>query len=218
VAVTTVAFALLAPLVAGPAAAAAGSGSKGDAAAAKQGVLRISDFPAGWSQSRHQESKSSGVASCRATDRMIARSKKYRAQSPDFSQGDTSRVENTVYVFPKPAKATAYLRPFQAAAAQRCIQQGTEKALRKFPGTTVQVGKLDLTSALASGQVDDAVGYEGLATVPQQGGAVKLYVLAVAVRMGRAVVGFTIQSQDQVLPETDTLIDASLSRLQAALG
>jgi hypothetical protein len=213
--------ALVTALAVAPAAGAAGPIAKkpSDAQIAKQGVLRLSDFPAGWKQSKHQQSKPTGIAACKPTELVEARNKQYRAQSPDFAQGDLTTAENSVYVFPKPARAIAYLKPFQAAAAGACLQQGTEKAVKKVSGATVQVQPLDLSSALQGGTIDDAVGYEILATLPQSGAApVQLVLVAVAVRLGRAVVGYTFEEQGQPLSEIDTLINASLTRLQTALG
>src|SRR6476660_5558961 len=100
-------------LVVALAAPAVAAGAASDRSIAKQGVLQISDFNPGWTQSRHQDSKPSGLASCKGTEQAIAKNKKYRAQSPDFAQGDLDLVDNTVYVFPKAAQATAYMRPFQ---------------------------------------------------------------------------------------------------------
>ena len=206
-------------LVVALAAPAAAAGAASDRSIAKQGVLQITDFPSGWTQSRHKDSKPTGLASCKGTEQATAKNKKYRAQSPDFSQGDTTSAYNIVYVFPKPAQAVAYLRPYQATVTAKCLQQSTEKALRKVKGATVEVQELDLSSQVKAGTVDDAVGYGVLVTVPQQGQQpVKLYLVAVAVRMGRSVAGFTTQNAGDVLPETDTLINASLGRLKTALG
>jgi hypothetical protein len=198
---------------------AAAAGKASDSSIAKQGVLRITDFPSGWTQSAHKDSKPTGLPSCKGTEQASAKNKKYRAQSPDFAQGDTASAYNAVYVFPKPAQAIAYLRPFQATATTKCLQQGTAKALRKVKGATVQVQQLDLSSAIKAGTIDDAVGYEVLVTVPQQGQQpVPLYLVAVAVRIGRSVTGFTTQNANEVLPDTDNLINASLGRLKTALG
>ena len=202
-----------------PAGAGAAKAKKpSDLSIAKQAVLTIADFPAGWTQSKHTEAKPSGLASCKATEGVVAKNKKYRAQSPDFQQGDTALAQNTVLVFPKASQATAYLKPYQQTNTAKCLQQGTVKALRKFPGVTVQVQQLDLSSALQAGTIDDAVGYELLAAIPQQGTTVKLFLVAIAVRTGRGVAGFTTQNADAPLPDTDTLINASLSRLKQALA
>jgi hypothetical protein len=221
----TVAVALAAALAVPASAGASTVSAKGakatkprDSAIAKAALLTLADFPAGWTQSKHKDAKPSGLASCKATEGVVAKNKKYRAESPDFQQGDTSIAQNTVLVFPKASQATAYLKPYQLAAAGKCLQQGTQKALRKISGVTVQVQQLDLSSALQGGNIDDAVGYELLATIPQQGTPLQLVLVAIAVRVGRGVAGFTTQNSAAPLTETDSLINASLGRLKAALA
>ena len=217
-----VAVALLAVVAVAPAATAApgvpATGKSSDAAIARAGLLRLSDFPSGWKQTRHKDSKPTGLASCKGTEQVTANNKKYRAQSPDFNQGATMYAENSVYVFPKESQATAFLEPYQAAAAGTCLQQGTQRALKKIKGATVQVQPLDLSSALQSGTVDDAVGYEVLATVPGSTQPAQLYLVAIATRIGRSVAGFTTENQGEPLAETTSLINASLTRLTQALG
>lgn len=211
---------LVAALVVAPVAGAATTAAKkpSDSSIAKQGVLKLSDFPSGWTQSKHQESKPSGVSACKGTDQANAKNRKYKAQSPDFAHGDLTAAENSVYVFPKAAQAIAYLKPYQATSAGTCLQQGVAKAVQKVAGAKVQVQQLDLSTALKAGTLDDAVGYEILATLPQSGGSpVQVVFVVVAVRMGRAVVGYQFEDQNQPLSEIDTLIDATLTRLKAAL-
>jgi hypothetical protein len=200
--------------------AAAAGAKASDAAIAKQGLLRLSDFPAGWTQRRHKDSKPTGIASCKATEQVVAKNKKYKASSPDFAQGELTLAQNTVLVFPKPAQATAYLAPYQSDSAAKCLQQSTEKAFRKVKGTTVDVQQLDLSSAIqaGSGTIDDAVGYELRVTAPQPSGNIQLFLVAVAIRTGRAVAGYTTESQDTPLADTDSLINSSLTRLVKAFG
>jgi hypothetical protein len=204
-------------IAAAPAAPAASQPS--DAQIAKAGLLRLSDFPAGWKQSAHKDSKPTGIASCKPTEAATKRNKKYGAQAPDFSDSGTSFAHNTVYVFPKPAQAQGYLKAYQADSAPICLQKSVEKAFAKEKGTEVQVQPLDLSSQLQAGTVDDAVGYELLARVPQSGAnPVDVYLVAVAVRTGRGVAGYTFQAQGQPPTEIDSVIDASLTRLQQGLG
>jgi hypothetical protein len=200
--------------------AAAAGAKASDAAIARQGLLRLSDFPAGWTQHKHKESKPSGIPACKPTEQVVAKSKKYRSSSPDFAQGELTLAQNTVLVFPKPAQATAYLAPYQLDSAGKCLQQGTEKAFRKVKGTTVDVQQLDLSSAIQAGggTIDDAVGYELRVTAPQPSGNIELFLVAVAIRTGRAVAGYTTENQNQPLADTDSLINASLTRLVKALG
>jgi hypothetical protein len=208
---------MLVPAAAG-ATEAAKAAKPSDSAIAKSAVLTLSDFPAGWTQTKHKDAKPTGLASCKATESIVAKNKRYRTESPDFQQGDTSIAQNTVLVFPKASQATAYLKPYQAPSAGKCLQQGTQKLLRKISGVTVQVQPLDLSSALQGGNIDAAVGYELLATIPQQTTPLQLVLVAIAVRIGRGIAGFTTQNSAAPLPETDTLINASLSRLKAALA
>jgi hypothetical protein len=211
-------------LAVAPASAAPAGGGRAakpsDAAIARQGLLRLSDFTStGWTQSKHKASKPSGISACKGTEQVQARNKKYSVQSPDFANGDVTSAQNSVSVFPKPAQAVAYLKPYQAPAARTCLQQGAEKALKKVSGATVETQELDLSSALQGGTVDDAVGFEIVATVPTSGSTpVQIVFVVVGVRIGRAVAGFRFEDQGQPLSEIDSLISASLTRLATALG
>jgi len=190
-----------------------------DSAIAKQGLIRKSDLGPGWTAKKHKDSKPSGVAACKPTEAVVAKTKKYRQSSPDFAQGQAALIQNTVSVFPKPAQAAAFLAPYQLETTATCLQQGAEKNL---PGAAVAVQPLDLSDAIQarSGTVDDAVGYELHVTAPQSGNPipVEVYFIAVALRSGRAVIGYTFQSQDQPFADVDTVVDATLTRLVTALG
>src|SRR5581483_8310097 len=188
-----------------------------DAEIARQGLLRRSDFSSAWKQRPHHDAKPSGIAECKDTERARASGKRYRAQSPDFSRGGTTYAQNSVFVFPKETGAVSFLARFEDASAGTCFRKGTQRALRKVSGATVDIERLDLSSAMQNGLIDDVVGYGIVATVPQRPQPAQLYVVVIAVRIGRSVSAFTIQSPDQVLPETDTLVDAALTRLRKAL-
>jgi hypothetical protein len=201
-----------------PAGAAVHSARKpSDAQVARSGLLRLSDFPTGWKQSKHADPRPSGIAACKAAETANAKARKYKAQSPDFSQSAASTAQNTVYVFPKESQAIAYLQNYKGTTAGTCLQQRTQKAVKGIPGATTQVQALDLSSALQSGSLDDAVGYGVGIGIPASPPA-QLDLVFVATRIGRSVALFSTENQDSVLPETDDLINASLSRLKAALG
>jgi hypothetical protein len=217
-----VVVALLAAVVVAPAATAVpgayAADKNSDSAIAKAGLLQSTDFPAGWTQAKHKDPTPTGIASCKAIEQVQARGKKYRAQSADFGRGQDDLALNAVYVYPTAAQAKAYLRPFEATNAPTCLEQRVRKAVKNVPGATVQVQKLDLSSALQSGTIDDAVGYGFAVGAPDQNGTPQqLDLVGIVVRIGRAAVNFSTQSNGQVLPETDALINASLSRLEQAL-
>jgi hypothetical protein len=198
-------------------AAVAGAAKPSDAQIARAGLLRRSDFSPGWKLSRHADPKPSGIKSCKVAEQANAKAKKYKAQSPDFSQSSTTSAQNTVYVFPKESQAVAYLENYRGADAGTCLQQRTRKALKKVPGASAQVQELDLSTALQNGFVDDAVGYGAGVSIPANPPA-QLDLVFVATRIGRSVALFSTENEGSVLPETDDLINASLSRLKAALG
>jgi hypothetical protein len=215
------ALAALAAFLAAPAgvagAAVPAAGKASDAQIARNGLLRLSDFSPGWKQSKHSDPKPSGLASCKSAQAANAKAKRYKAQSPDFSQSATTSAQNTVYVFPKESLAAAYLQNYKGALAATCLQQRTQKALKGVPGATAQVQPLDLSSALQNGLLDDAVGYGAAVTIPSNPPA-QLDLVFIATRIGRGVALFSTENEGSVLPETDDLINASLSRLKIGLA
>jgi hypothetical protein len=221
--VLAAALAALAVLLATPATAPAAGAAvpsarkPSDAQIARSGLLRLSDFPTGWKRSKHADPEPSGIASCKAAESANAKAKKYKAQSPDFSASSTTSAQNTVYVFPKESQAAAYLQNYKGTVAGTCLQQRTQKAVKGVPGASTQVQALDLSSALQNGALDDAVGYGVGIGIPANPPA-QLDLVFVATRIGRSVALFSTENQDSVLPETDDLINASLSRLKAALA
>lgn len=187
--------------------------ARSDKQIARASTLRVSDFPAGWTTSRHTESSPSKLPVCRATAAVEKRGRPYKAASPDFGVrgGDTQTtlVTNVVYVFPSVKQAKAYLAAFQLPTAQQCLQARLDQAT-KGSSVTATVTALDITGSPA----DDEVGLA--ATVPSSVDTV--YFQAVAFRVGRGITAFTTQNVAAPFPDTATLATTGIERLKTNLA
>jgi hypothetical protein len=187
--------------------------AKPDKQIARASTLRASDFPAGWTTSRHTESSPSKLPVCRPTAAAEKKSKSYGAASPDFglSSGGTrtALVTNVVYVFPSVKQAKAYLAAFQLPTAQECLQARLDNATK---GSSV---KATVTTLPLSGfPADDDVGLA--ATVPSSLDTV--YFQAVAFRVGRGITALTTQNIAAPFPDTATLATTGIARLKTNLA
>lgn len=211
--------------------AAASGATRSDAKqVAQAGVLRISDFPTGWSQTARASSSddeldasAAKIARCRQFVAFSKANKKNpRAKSPAFEQGQAN-VDNTVSVYPSVAKATAAMRTYADADLPVCLDKlfsaEFKAQLSKQPKVAKQLRSVKLDIGRLDGvQIgDEAVAYEGTAAVGLKDGTVTTIGLAViAVRVDDAISGYSYTADTDISAALQPAIVASVSRLRAA--
>jgi hypothetical protein len=206
------AVALVAPAGAGVKSAAS------DKAILKAAVITAADVPSTWMSAKQTDSGSKGykgVAVCKPIAAAIdAAQRQPRAHSPEFSDpATTALAENTVYALKSVKAAQQYIAPFQASNAGTCFAQVLTKA-SKSGGQATATPITDL-----QGVGDASVGYELSFNVTDQNGQpVHLIADVIAVRVGRALVGFDFLNTDVRIPTGAAIVQAVVSRLTSAVG
>ncbi len=222
---------LVAMLVAAVTAAPA-SATSAEQQIAKAGVLRLTDFPAGWKQSARKPSSDAEVnaaaakiSSCKAFASFTkANQQNPRAKSPDFDLGHAD-VTNTVSVFPSEAKAVAAMKTFASSGLPTCLDKlfsAVFKAqLAKDPSVAKQLASVKVDIAPLDGVDigDEALAYSGPVVVTLKDGTVQTVGLGiVTVRVGDAVSGFAYSSDVDVSAALQPAIVTSVKRLQDAVA
>jgi hypothetical protein len=207
--------AALAALVALAAPAGAGE-SKSDKALLKAGVITKGDVPSDWTSKKDSSSDPDrSIRECRKITAAIDKAKKTvpRVNSRDFSdpgtQGGTS-AQNTVYAFKDATAASKLIANFQEAAAGTCLEQsvGRSPAGRRAgtPPTITPITDLQ-------GVGDEAIGYEVTLDLTARGVTATAYVDFIAVRVGRAFVGFGFTDLGERIPEGPSIVQAVVGRV-----
>src|SRR5262245_55591686 len=204
--------------LAGPAAA---GETKGDKAILRAGVITKADVPAEWTSSRRSSGEAlRRIRGCRKLNAAVAKANENqpRGRSREFmdpGQPNRSQAENTVYAFPNKKAAGDFVSTFRGAGAARCFQAlGAEFARTQPVAGAPTVGPItDL-----QGVGDQAVGYEIVPTLTQEGGTAALYIDFVFVQVGRAAVAFSFSNVAARIPQGPEIVNAVVQRVSAAEG
>jgi hypothetical protein len=209
----------LAVLVALAAPAAAGE-SKSDKAILKAGIITKGDVPDGWTSKKASGGDNSfkGITECKTISSAIETAKKKvpRARSREFQEPDsrgTTSTENTVYVFKDVTAAGGFLANFQSDVASTCLEKSFAKSTsgRSGAGTPTLSPITDL-----QGVGDDAIGYETTIPFTANGETATIYLDFIAVRIGRAFVGFGFTNLGERNPDGPAIVQNVVARVAAA--
>jgi len=218
--------------VAGFAGPVGGLSASADQQLAKAGALTLADFPQGWAQKARDSSSDTQVQ--KAAEKLPsckqfaafgkANSANPKANSPDFDLGGAS-VSNTVSLYASEAKAVAAMKTFGASALPICLEKlfRAEFAaeFKKDPKTAKQIDSVAVSISRTRGVDvgDQAIAYEGPVTVSlKDGTSVKLGLGFIAVRVGRAVSGFSYSADTDISAALQPALLGSIGRLQTALS
>lgn len=179
-------------------------------------VITAQDVPSSWTSAPQPDIVDvlKGISACSAVRNAeaAARKRATRQLSPIFtdpaSRGQLTTAENEVDVFPDAAGATKLLKQFQASSTPTCL-----RALL-FKAKSVKQVKL---TKLSIGAVGDAnVGYEAAAKLSAQGTSVTVIVDIVAVRVGRAFLGFHFSSPGKQIAQGPDIVNTVANRVRSA--
>jgi hypothetical protein len=209
----------LAVLVALAVPAAAGE-SKSDKAILKAGVISRDDVPAGWNSKKASGGDNSfkGIPECKTINSAIESAKKRvpRARSREFEEPDsrgTTSAENTVYAFKDVTAASKFVANFQGDVASTCLEKSLAKTTsgRSGAGTPTLAAITDL-----QGVGDEAVGYESTIPFTASGETATFYLDFIAVRVGRAFVGFGFSNLGERISDGPGIVQAVVARVADA--
>jgi hypothetical protein len=206
--------ALVAALLAGPAAAAARPTTT--AAILRAGVITAHDVPSTWistPRSTGTDPFPSGAA-CQAlaAAERVARRHAGRAASPQFSDpqsGNTTQADDDVYAFTSAGAAHRYLAAYLAGTASGCFQLLLTDAVGASATATIAP-----LAAQLVGLGDENAGYEGMVQGANGAGqTVALVADIVAVRVGRAVAVFEFLNANTQITAGPTIVNTVVKRL-----
>jgi hypothetical protein len=211
-------------------AAAAPAGAAADTAVAKAGVLTLTDFPSGWTQSPRAKTSDAALDAAAAKVKSCApfaafttaNRRNPRAESPNFDDAQ-SNVTNAVSVYPTTAKAVAAMRMFADRRLPACLRTlftSTFRAeLTRKKKVAEQLASVRTTmKEVPRVQIgDEAVAYQGAVDVVLKDGTSQAIGLGVvAARVGDAVTGYSWTADTDISTALQPAIITSVARLRAA--
>lgn len=215
VVVLAAAFVVLVAL-AGPVAA---GESKSDKAILKAGVITKADVPAGWKSKKSSSSENNlkGISECKQIKSAVDNAKKKvaRADSRDFEDPAANAgasAENTVYAFKDATAASKFVANFQGDTAAECLRKGLARNTKEVD--TAGSARISAITNL-EGVGDEAVGYEMTINFAVDN-PTTAYLDFIAVRVGRAFVGFGFTNLGESIPEGSAIVQTVLARIAEA--
>lgn len=196
--------------------------SKSDKAILKAGLVTKADVPPDWTSKKATSSDRAyrGIPECKQLKSVVDNAKKKvpRAQSRKFSEPasrGTTAAESTVYSFKKISDAQNFIAVYQASDASTCL----EKAAAKVASGQASAGEPTVSPVTdLEGVGDDAVGYEIQVPFSTRGQSATLYIDLIAVRVGRAFIGFNFSNLEASIPGGPLIVQGVVARVAAAQG
>jgi hypothetical protein len=168
-----------------PTATAARAGdADSDKRIAQDAVLAVEDFPAGWTAADDSDALDNSKAPCDAVND-AKRSVTARANSPDFSNGETSQVANSVWMFADEAGAERAFAALAAEKTRRCFGKSLAHGVDDPKG--LAVGDVHAARLSVDPVGDDLAASRLTIAATRKGVDFDLVVDLVFVRSGRAI-------------------------------
>lgn len=178
--------------------------SGGDAAIARQAVIRLDAFPAGWAAQERPKGRSSCLGAVRRTAAATS-------ASPAFRHG-SQQVQSSAMVFRDADQAEHALRRLVSDATRRCYAEESTEAYRKGTGDTFQRVQAQALSVRGFGA--DGGGSRVRFSPSVEDPSTDVVIDLIAVRVGRAVGTELLIGSPRPL---DAAVRARLARRHAAL-
>lgn len=185
-----------------------------DRAAASAAILRLTDFPEGWQETVHGDSRSApdvnaDLADCVGVSRgVLAMSDNpTNVDSPDFGEtaGDAT-VQSSIGFVRSVAKAEQALAVFARAELPGCLAAAMEKSLdfsltHPPTGQTIpsdlSFGEVEVSRLSFADVADDTAALRVTVPIVVSAGTVNQYLDMVVLRIGRAAASLTLSQTDE---------------------
>jgi hypothetical protein len=206
------------------------AGAATDTDVAQAGVLVLTDFPSGWTQSPRPKGSDAALDAAAAKVKTCGAFSAFdrsnranpRAESPNFDDHQAN-VTNTVSVYGSTAEAVAAMHTFADAHVPKCLDALYTSIFRGELTRTKEVAK-ELASVRTSvkpvsGIVigDQAIAYQGAVDVALKDGTTQSIGLGVVTaRVGNAVSGYSWTSDTDISAALQPAIVTSVARLKTA--
>ncbi len=208
-----------------------------DRAAADMAVLKLSDFPPGWTSesstddtSPELEAARDRLADCLGVDRsFLGRGGRAaaKAESDDFEDDDNNQVQNTVTLVASRERALAQLAPFRRPQARDCVETFVNTAIEQSvtnprPGRTappgLSFGRARVEALDVPGLHTESVAYRSRVPVTVQGETRDVLLDILLALKGRAGITMIFISIGQTFPAelATSLTNAVIDRAPAS--
>jgi hypothetical protein len=196
-----------------------------DQQTAQDAVLTLEDLPPGWEASTDEEQDDNaddleaGLAACLSVDRTFFESDNPQAESPTFVSAQGEQVQSEVTLTDSVSNATEVLDVLARDETPACYASAVESLLEEAPLDDVDIRDVTFDRLSFATVGDDVAAFRSTIALSAQGIDVDLFVDFVAVRVGRAGITMTFQSQGAPFPvdEAERLTRVVVDRVSQAL-
>jgi hypothetical protein len=191
-----------------------------DQAIADAGVLRLSDFPSGWTSKAAEDTDDEDTLDCGnykdLRDKAVA-----TADSPAFDQEDNSNLRQVVLVWPTEADAREVMNLFSQQDFIDCVGDTYEDRLKKAydeQGEGLKLGDVEVSTLRVEDHGDESTGIRVATEVGKDSISVDVTADVNILRVGRAVSLITALGAFSPVSETDRMAGIVADHLSAALN
>jgi len=183
------------------------------------GLLRRTDFPAGWQTTSRASSPDFAKLGVACRPLVAALNQRVdRATSNGFIQDGAQRADNTVVLFPTPTDAEALFAALQRPVTLACYRRAAQVSVAQSSAkSTVRFRVVSIAPISVAPAGAESLGLEATVRATKAGQSQLLYEDAVFVRVGRAATSFDfVDTAASPNGSFTPQIQAVVGRIQAA--
>jgi hypothetical protein len=190
-----------------------------DKALAEAALLKLSDFPSGWTgKPADDEDEDDGPLACAGLDELRG-SVTGEAWSPDFSNDNDEQVAQQVAVFADDEPAREYIEVFSGQELIDCVQDEMKDRAEENFNDDVEIGEVSAAQLRVNDRGDDTAALRVTLDTTSQGIDIPVYIDVTLARVGRTLTLILTAGVFSALDDTerDRLTGIAVKRLSDAL-
>jgi hypothetical protein len=192
-----------------------------DRAIGQGALLRLSDFPTGWTAEPNESNPkgAAALASCLGVAPSLLFGKPTRVDSPKFKHSGGDTVENSVAVEPTTAIAKEWIAAYKQERAASCLETAITTKLKES-AAEVTYGKATVAPMSFPSYGEELVAYRITVPAKGEGTSIDIYLDGVLMRVGRGhtSLDFTSSLTPSESVQEEHLTSVTAGRLQQALA
>ena len=202
-----------------------GSSSGDDQTVADDVVLKLADFPSGWTEDEakpeEEDSANDPIDKCFGGEgKTLDENTSAEADSPDFSRGETTTVSSFSAVMKEEKDAEAAMDILASAKLKDCFNQALEEEIKASSGEDegFTLGEVTLKNASFAKVGDETTALQFVIPISAPGVEVSFYADLVFFRQGRVIGGLFLGNVTTPLAsaEGEALAKKMVTRMKAA--
>jgi hypothetical protein len=203
----------------------AGAGEKDDQALADDVVLKLADFPSGWTEDEatpeDEDSANDPIDKCFGGEgKTLDENTSAEADSPDFSRGETTTVSSFSAVMKEEKDAEAAMDILASAKLKDCFNQALEEEIKASAGEDegFTLGDVTLKNASFAKVGEETTALQFVIPISAPGVEVSFYADLVFFRQDRVIGGLFLGNVNTPLAsaEGEALAKKMVTRMKAA--